>query len=307
LTARPPADVLLLGFGPKRHALAGKIFLLGPRAAFAETPAEALPIVRKGAVAAALVSCEPAFKPDAPALRELRSAAPVAPLPLVVCGPRPDAAALDAFRRAGAAFALFEPFSHGELRFVINRACHRLESEERSEVRVPTDLVGSSESGTGRKPVSVYNVSLGGAFLETLRPTAVGGRLTLEIPLPSRTLRLKARVVSTNVPGNLQRPNLPMGMGVQFLDLRPEDARALAAYVEERSRAYRLREGPRDGHGHGPGRRRGQPGRARGPRRRPPRPPHRGAGARRGDVAEERRRLRRRARRAARRARSRPS
>lgn len=232
--------MLLLGFGPRRHALAGRIFLLGPRAAFAETPVEALPIVRERPIAAALVSSEPTFDPRARAFRELRGAAQGGPLPLVVCGPRPDGAALDAFRRAGAALALFEPFSHGELRFVLNRACHRLEKEERSDVRVPTDLVGSSESGTGRKPVSVYNVSVGGAFLETLRPTAVGGRLMLEISLAGRTLRVKALVVSANVPGNLQRPNLPMGMGVKFLDLRPEDARALAAYVEERSRAYRL-------------------------------------------------------------------
>lgn len=240
MTQHRPGGVLLLGFGPRGPALAGRIFLLGPRTAFAETPEDALPVVRTGAIAAALVCSEPPFDPASPALRGLRKAAPGGALPLVVSGPRPGPRELDAFRSAGATLALFEPFSHGELRFVLNRARHAPTEESRDALRVPTDLVGRAESGTGPKPVSVYNLSVGGAFLETMRPTGAGGRITVELPLPGRNLRAQALVVSTNVPGNLQRPNLPMGMGVQFLGLEPDDTRALAAYVEERSRAYRL-------------------------------------------------------------------
>jgi hypothetical protein len=39
-------------------------------------------------------------------------------------------------------------------------------------------------------------------------------------------------VVVTNVPGNLQKTNLPMGMGVEFIDVPDETRRALAEYVE---------------------------------------------------------------------------
>ena len=35
-----------------------------------------------------------------------------------------------------------------------------------------------------------------------------------------------------NVPGNLQRPNLPLGMGVRFGQLSTSDAEALRDYVE---------------------------------------------------------------------------
>jgi hypothetical protein len=47
-------------------------------------------------------------------------------------------------------------------------------------------------------------------------------------------------VVSTNVPGNLNRPNLPMGMGVQFLDAAPGARSALNGYVEERQADFEI-------------------------------------------------------------------
>jgi hypothetical protein len=42
-------------------------------------------------------------------------------------------------------------------------------------------------------------------------------------------------VVTTNVPGNLRRRNLPLGMGLRFLGLRIETERVLERYTEERA------------------------------------------------------------------------
>jgi len=71
-------------------------------------------------------------------------------------------------------------------------------------------------SGGREKEALVYSVSPGGAFLATPRPSMRGARVSVQLPLPAGNLSLDGRVLYTNVPGNLQRPDLPVGMGVAF-------------------------------------------------------------------------------------------
>ena len=44
----------------------------------------------------------------------------------------------------------------------------------------------------------------------------------------------------TNVPGNLAKKNLPIGMGVRFRAVDSEISAALEAYTEERAAQLRL-------------------------------------------------------------------
>lgn len=231
-------SILLLGFGDQRKALAGRVFLLRLKTAWAETLEEARETVAGGEPRAVVIHARPRF--DVAGLADLGKDSPHGRLTLAVLGAQPPERQLEAFRQAGTTLCLWEPFSDGELRFVLNQALHGLEGCSRGEVRVPTDLSARVESATGEKPASVYNLSVSGAYLETMRPTSNGGRVMVELPMAGGMLRVQARVVSTNVPGNLQRPNLPMGMGVQFFGVEPATSSALAGYVEERGRAYRL-------------------------------------------------------------------
>jgi hypothetical protein len=57
------------------------------------------------------------------------------------------------------------------------------------------------------------------------------------LPLPSCDLRLSGEVVMTNVPGNLVRGNLPVGMGVRFTGHSRKVEKSLLAFTEERARA----------------------------------------------------------------------
>ena len=91
-----------------------------------------------------------------------------------------------------------------------------------------------SEFATRSRRVHVYSLSTAGAFLETPRPSIRGAGLTLEILLPDGVLRVTGRVIYSNVPGNLQRPMLPLGMGVQFEELDEEATARLRRYVENR-------------------------------------------------------------------------
>ena len=228
--------VLLVGFGSGARALAGRLLLLELRGLLAENLEQAETIAAERSPAAALIHSDCVFEPGP--LRSLAEAGEQ-PITLIASGPRPGEPGLGVLRKADVKIVLFEPFGDGELRFVLNRAIHGDHSSRR-EMRVPATFDGTVRSSTGEKRVNVYNLSVGGAYLETLRPTAEGGSVTLHLPLPTGAVDLPARVVSTNVPGNLSRANLPMGMGVQFVDASPDARSALNGYVEERKAEFEI-------------------------------------------------------------------
>ena len=53
-------------------------------------------------------------------------------------------------------------------------------------------------------------------------------------------MALEARVLTTNVPGNIQKTPMPMGMGVEFLEVPEEARRALADQVEAMADRFRI-------------------------------------------------------------------
>jgi hypothetical protein len=233
--------VLLLGLGDRHDALAGRLLLLNFRPLRAETVDAAIALLpRVGEpVRAGIVPVDHACA-DLPAeLTRLRRAC--GDISFVVVGARPDPATAEAFRKADVRLCLWDRIEDSALRFVVNLALFdEQRGEVRGELRVPTPMVARVFSAAGEKPALVYNLSRGGAYLETHRPTGVGGHVKVELPLPSGKLTLPACVVSTNVPGNLQRPNLPLGMGVEFVTLPADAEAAVAHYVEERSGAFEL-------------------------------------------------------------------
>jgi len=251
---RRPSDekptILLLGYGERHAALAGRLLLLQFRPERADALAAALARLRGEDTPAdappvrAVLLPVPLPLDDPPGdVAALREADPKAEPALVVVGARPDAAGLDRLRKAGVRFACFDPWTDSEIRFILNRAIHepgRAQTAVRDGLRVPTNLMGRVFGGAGEKPVLVYNVSVGGAYLETHRPSPVGATVKLELPLDRDPLRLTASVVSTNVPGNLRRPNLPLGMGVRFAAPEPSTMATLERYVATRAKEFEL-------------------------------------------------------------------
>ena len=231
-------DVLLLGaFAPSLELLRERLVRLGYRAVPAKTPEQAHMLLRisRGAIGAAVLA------PDLPVVdlrRTLRFLCDVSAgeLWFLAAGSKPDHAERARLRAAGVTFPLFEPLHAHTLRFQINRALagSSVVRGERRSLRAPTTWEVPVFASGRSKAASVYTVSSAGAFLGTPAPSPRGARIDLELPVAGLRGRLAARVGMTNVPGNLQHKNLPVGMGVRF-ENPPLDAEALLhVFAQER-------------------------------------------------------------------------
>jgi hypothetical protein len=234
--------VLLYAFEKDHDLLAGRLVLLGVRPLRATSADEAAALIsrqREGVRVALAPSTLTANRVGD--LARMSQAAGPRGLRVVVVGERPSPADYARLRAGGAALCVWNPFTDAELRFVVNLALYdRTRGEVRQQVRVPTNLMARFRSGAGEKPALVYNLSTGGAYLETPRATMVGAAIQVTFPLPDGAVTVEARVVSTNVPGNLERQKLPRGMGVEFQNLAELPREAIAKYVAQRLRSYEL-------------------------------------------------------------------
>jgi hypothetical protein len=245
-----PGRVLLYAFGAAAGDLAERLQRLGLEAIVEDVPGSAAARVGKPGepIRAALIPAGFALPEREGELEQLQRAAGKGGIRLVAVGKRPSGGAEGELRDRSVRFCLWSPFQDRELRFVVNRALFdadrsanpRHQSRVRHELRAPTSLGARIIVGGREKPALIYNLSAGGCYLETVRPTVVGTSIEIVLPLPVGEFRLAGRVVMTNVPGNLERQNLPRGMAIEFLHLQPEAREAIREFVLERARAYEL-------------------------------------------------------------------
>jgi hypothetical protein len=242
--------VLVYAFGAGLGDLATRIRMLGYEAIVENEPRAAAARVARPdePLRAALLPADLALPQRGGELDHLLRAAGARALRFVAVGACPGPEGEQRLRQKNVRLCLWSPFHERELRFVLNRALFDPtqgpydpeKAEVRHDLRVPTELAARVRIGGREKPALVYSLSAGGCFLETLRPTLVGGALEVVLPLPRGEFCAPGRVVLTNVPGNLQRSKLPCGMGIEFRHLDPAAHEAIDAFVRDRARAYEL-------------------------------------------------------------------
>jgi PilZ domain len=238
-------SVLLVDCGAHPlQELATRARRVGFRVLRAKTPEDARETLRdrRHAIGALVIPPDLGAPSLAMALQAFRDLSPGTSLPVLVAGPRPHPEDCERLRAAGAELALFDPLDDHTLRFQLNRAvCGTSpEASQRRAVRVPADWPVRVRLGPREKPARVYCVSASGAYLATSRPSFRGSLLYVTLPLPSGPVDVAGRVVMTNVPGNLVRDNLPLGMAVQFTGLTPEVEGSLRRFADEQTSALRL-------------------------------------------------------------------
>ena len=156
-------------------------------------------------------------------------------LPAMAYGKVPGRAERKHLRQAGVLLALWDGYDEGMLRFQINRMVSgENQNAVRGARRAPTHTPVRIRVG-GREKVGVlYSLSESGCFIESPRASMDGARLTMIFVLAEHQYEIDGTVAFANVPGNLQRPNLPLGMGVRFDEIPPMLRNPLAEFIQER-------------------------------------------------------------------------
>ena len=105
-------------------------------------------------------------------------------------------------------------------------------SELRDSVRVPARINVSFSTDNELVRCLMTNVSRGGVFVQTDHPLALKTTFTLHIHVddPKREIAVPVEVVSVGVGPNFARNK--QGMGLRFLDLRPEVEKQLRELYE---------------------------------------------------------------------------
>jgi hypothetical protein len=228
--------VLAIGFAGVSGGVATRLIALGYRPISVGDPQSAAARLCRepSPVRAALVPADATFLTPG-ALFRLTRAQGANSLRCISLGAREDESHADRLRRAGVSAMLWEPFTERELRFAVNRALHDDgHGQSRLHPRAATDLVARIRAGTREKAGLVYSLSALGCYVETDRPCVPESFVSVNVPLPRGALELPARVLWANVPGNLERSNLPRGMALAFTQVAPDQQRALAGFVNER-------------------------------------------------------------------------
>lgn len=111
-----------------------------------------------------------------------------------------------------------------------------LQVTDRIAPRVPARLqVGYGVEQPQTLRDYTINVSTGGLFLETEELLEVDTALSLQFEIKDleAPIRCQGRVAWLNKQQKPIKPNLPAGMGIQFVDLSLEDLAAIREYVKE--------------------------------------------------------------------------
>lgn len=149
---------------------------------------------------------------------------------MVVSAGQPEQ--VDNCREAGCDEMLFKPINHDEFLAIVRR---HLELEVRNGKRIKAQ-VRVYYGPVPQRMLSEFSVDLssGGLYVKTDFPLTAGESLTLRFTLPDQKgmVSCKARVAWVNQKEKPRKPDLPPGMGIQFVELSLEDMKSIRRFLE---------------------------------------------------------------------------
>jgi hypothetical protein len=235
-----PKDLLLLGANaPDMELLRTRLVRVGYRVVAAKTPEMANTLLRVGGsrVGAVIVPSDLPVVSLRGALDSMRrNVTGDAEISFVAAGPDPGPEGRRRMRDAGVRVGIFDPIDLHTLRFQLNRALagvHPPSRARRGTLRAPADWKVVARSNGRDKEGRIYSISPSGAFIVLPQPWMVRSQVELRwTHAQTGTVSADCRVVMTNVPGNVMRRSLPLGMGLRFDHLPEAASVALLMYTE---------------------------------------------------------------------------
>ena len=149
---------------------------------------------------------------------------------MIVASGQPDQ--VERCRDAGCDEILFKPINHDEFLAILHRS---LDLEVRTGIRIKAQM-RVYYGPAPQKILSEFSVDLstGGLYVKTDFPLPLDENLTLRFTLPDQKgmVTCKARVAWVNPKKNPRKPELPPGMGIQFVELSLEDMKSIRRFLE---------------------------------------------------------------------------
>lgn len=149
---------------------------------------------------------------------------------MIVAAGQPDQ--VETCRQAGCDEILFKPINHDEFLATVRRY---IDVEVRNSARIKAQM-RVYYGPAPQKLLSEFSVDLstGGLYVKTDFPLKVDESLTLRFSLPDqkRMVTCQARVAWVNPLKNPRKPELPPGMGIQFVNLSLEDMKSIRRFLE---------------------------------------------------------------------------
>jgi uncharacterized protein (TIGR02266 family) len=152
------------------------------------------------------------------------------PVIMVTGGGRKEA--VERCREAGCDGIVFRPIDRNEL---LSASRKYLQIKERGAQRFIARLpVNYCVIASELLQDYTLDLNSGGMFLATENPLVIDTMLFVEFILPEngRTIRCQARVAWVNRREAPKKPQLPAGMGVQFLSISRTDMEAIESYIK---------------------------------------------------------------------------
>jgi len=228
--------ILLIETDPSlTEKLATQLVRLGVEAVRVGDLGDALDTIksREYSISAVLVPSDIDGKNLRKALKSIRRREPA--LPAMAYGKIPDRGQRKALRQAGVLLSLWDGYDEGVLRFQLNRLISgESQNAVRGSRRAPVHTRVRIVVGGREKLGVLYSISDGGCYIDSPRASMDGARLKISFVLEERSYEIEGVVVFANVPGNLQRPNLPLGMGVRFPDVPKATKQSLGDFIHAR-------------------------------------------------------------------------
>lgn len=152
-------------------------------------------------------------------------------------------------REAGCNEIIYKPVDPQDL---LLAACRLLNIIERRDPRLTTALPALVGRDAAKlRAGAILNLNAGGAFVETRKLVPIDSEVTLELILPptENPHLIRCRVAWVNHPEWIKALRLPVGMGLQFLDLPATVGAAIEDYLDKPGDASPAQPGQSSGEG----------------------------------------------------------